>query len=422
MLMRIFAEKKYFRVAAIAAVILICGMIFAASFSRKTVGTETEAAALQLLTTGIPVTVDPQLLQPSAAQTLPAVPESEPAAQSEAVPAADSSASPQPSVPAASVSTYIFPTINDVAYPDLPAFPQMPTIEVSPDTFVFITYGHGHGVGMSQCGAIAFSRHGYDFVNILAHYYPGVSFMVDSAPPEFSSTYTGEVVKTFELVCRVVQNEMGWLAKGDREALKAQAVAVYTQLRKYGYQIPNKHSMAIAADMSKVNADVLAAVTETYGIFMTYNGDTVNATFYTNSAGVTAAGYSIWGVDTPYLRPVTSYYDWDVYTYSGYANLINVKSFTSAEMREHILKYDSKINLGPDPATWLQVLAHDKALSPEIGYMTAIRIGDRILTERDSAGEVFRLKVMNLAIKSPCFSLIYFDSNMTAHNLGAVMG
>ena len=91
------------------------------------------------------------------------------------------------------------------------------------------------------------------------------------------------------------------------------------------------------------------------------------------------------------------------------------------KIRKYIKSYDSSIQLGEDPATWLQVLAHDKALSPQIGYLTAIRIGDKVLTERDRVGETFRMYVMDLAIKSQCFSLIYFDKDLAPHDLGAVM-
>lgn len=40
--------------------------------------------------------------------------------------------------------------------------------------FVFTTKGYGHGVGMSQKGANAMAKEGYDYVQILKHYYQGV--------------------------------------------------------------------------------------------------------------------------------------------------------------------------------------------------------------------------------------------------------
>ena len=41
------------------------------------------------------------------------------------------------------------------------------------DEFVITTYGYGHGVGMSQYGAQFMAQEGYNFVEILQHYYPG---------------------------------------------------------------------------------------------------------------------------------------------------------------------------------------------------------------------------------------------------------
>jgi stage II sporulation protein D len=36
---------------------------------------------------------------------------------------------------------------------------------------VFNGSGYGHGVGMCQCGAIGYSRQGWTYDQILAHYY-----------------------------------------------------------------------------------------------------------------------------------------------------------------------------------------------------------------------------------------------------------
>ena len=39
------------------------------------------------------------------------------------------------------------------------------------DRIVFTTYGYGHGVGMSQYGAQMMALEGYDYEEILTHYY-----------------------------------------------------------------------------------------------------------------------------------------------------------------------------------------------------------------------------------------------------------
>ena len=40
-------------------------------------------------------------------------------------------------------------------------------------SFTVTTYGYGHGVGMSQTGSMLYAQQGWDYVQILNHYYPG---------------------------------------------------------------------------------------------------------------------------------------------------------------------------------------------------------------------------------------------------------
>ena len=47
--------------------------------------------------------------------------------------------------------------------------------DAASDSFLFTTRGYGHGVGMSQIGASFWAAEGWDYVEILEHYYPGAS-------------------------------------------------------------------------------------------------------------------------------------------------------------------------------------------------------------------------------------------------------
>ena len=49
------------------------------------------------------------------------------------------------------------------------------TLEYSDGVFLFTVTGFGHGVGMSQYGAMVLAREGSSWQEILAHYYPGTS-------------------------------------------------------------------------------------------------------------------------------------------------------------------------------------------------------------------------------------------------------
>lgn len=46
-------------------------------------------------------------------------------------------------------------------------------IETNQQEVIFITKGYGHGVGMSQYGAEAMAKEGYNYMDILKHYYTG---------------------------------------------------------------------------------------------------------------------------------------------------------------------------------------------------------------------------------------------------------
>jgi stage II sporulation protein D len=46
---------------------------------------------------------------------------------------------------------------------------------MSSNTYVFNGRGWGHGVGMSQEGAKGFARQGYNYEQILKHYFTGIT-------------------------------------------------------------------------------------------------------------------------------------------------------------------------------------------------------------------------------------------------------
>src|SRR5262245_66516840 len=41
--------------------------------------------------------------------------------------------------------------------------------------FVFNGHGWGHGIGLSQYGALGYAQHGAGYAAIVAHYYPGTT-------------------------------------------------------------------------------------------------------------------------------------------------------------------------------------------------------------------------------------------------------
>lgn len=118
----------------------------------------------------------------------------------------------------------------------------------------------------------------------------------------------------------------------EEEALKAQAVAARTYLYSHIEQAQNgnidaSHNGAvICTDSTHCQAytpeqkcreswgndadekwdKISAAVDDTTGQIMTYNGEIISAVFHSTSSGATEAAVDVWGSDVPYLQSVPS--------------------------------------------------------------------------------------------------------------------
>ncbi len=152
--------------------------------------------------------------------------------------------------------------------------------------------GDGHGVGMSQEGAYGYAEHGWSYEQILAHYYTGTA--LGQAPAgTMIKVLVGSKVKTLPLetyVRGVVAAEMpsGW----PLAALEAQAVAsrtyaltsdaggqrfdVYADTRSQMYE-------GTAAETASSNA----AIADTAGQIVTYEGKPATTYFFASSGGMT---------------------------------------------------------------------------------------------------------------------------------------
>jgi stage II sporulation protein D len=159
-------------------------------------------------------------------------------------------------------------------------------------TLVITGAGDGHGVGLSQDGALGYAQHGYSYEAILSHYYRGTA--LGQAP-------TGAVVRVLvgskvqrvpleRYVRGVVSAEVS--SSWPLAALQAQAVAsrtyaltahaggskfdVYADTRSQVYR-------GVAAETATTNA----AVTTTAGQIVTYAGKPAITYFFASSGGMT---------------------------------------------------------------------------------------------------------------------------------------
>ncbi len=257
-----------------------------------------------------------------------------------------------------------------------------PVINADPGQFAIVTYGWGHGVGLSQNGANYYAEYsGWTYQDILFHYYPDTYLMNTGEAEDEKITIDGEEGDVLEQVAAIVNCEVGgWM---NYEAIKAQAVAVYTYC---------KYNNNDAADLrGKPNPPqiVIDACSEVLGEALYYNDDFALTMFSASSGGITANCYEVFWADLPYLRSVSSDYDAALDPHYG-----TVTYFTDTYIKNMIeRKYE--IKLSPDPGNWIKPIYSDTT-----GYVTEVNIDDKITVR----GYDFKL---DMGLKSSKFKVYY---------------
>jgi stage II sporulation protein D len=183
-------------------------------------------------------------------------------------------------------------------------------------TLVIQGAGDGHGVGMSQEGALGYAQHGWSYNQILAHYYTGTALGQAPAGTKVK-VLIGSRVETLPLesyVRGVISAEMP--SEWPAAALQAQAVAVrtyaltahaggsrfdvYSDTRSQVYRGP-------AAETASTNAATLA----TAGQIVIYDGQPAITYFFASSGGHTEAVQDAFpgAAAQPWLVGVSDPYD-----------------------------------------------------------------------------------------------------------------
>jgi len=183
-------------------------------------------------------------------------------------------------------------------------------------TLVISGGGFGHGVGMSQEGALGYAEHGFSYTAILAHYYTGTSIGIAPAHAQVRVMMGGKVHKVaLETYVRgVVSAEVS--SNWPLAALEAQAVAsrtyaltahaggskfdVYADTRSQVYR-------GVAAQTPQTDA----AVAATAGQIVTYGGRPAITYFFASSGGRTENVENAFpgSEPQPWLRGVVDQYE-----------------------------------------------------------------------------------------------------------------
>ncbi|NCB62094.1 MAG: stage II sporulation protein D [Clostridia bacterium] len=196
---------------------------------------------------------------------------------------------------------------------------------------------------------------------------------------------SGEVIPLTmeEYLWRVVAAEMP--ASFEPEALKAQAVAARTfAYSRMGNTIENHPDADLCTDSTCCQAyidpdaaavnwgegadtfalKISAAVADTDGMVILYNGQPIEAVFHSSSAGRTLDAVEVWGNAVPYLTGVDSPEGEEVPNYHTAA------VFTPEQFKSTFLDQYPDAKLSGDPAKWFGAVTHSSN-----GGVTTIEIG-----------------------------------------------
>jgi SpoIID/LytB domain protein len=176
--------------------------------------------------------------------------------------------------------------------------------------------GDGHGVGMSQDGALGYAEHGWSYTAILSHYYTGTA--IGQAPPNtvVRVLLHGKVKRiALETYVRgVVAAEVS--ASWAMAALQAQAVASRTYAitahaggSKFDVYPDDRSQVYLgkAAETSRTNAAVAATASQ----IVTYGGQPAITYFFAGSGGHTESVQNsfLGSTPEPWLVGVADPYD-----------------------------------------------------------------------------------------------------------------
>lgn len=260
---------------------------------------------------------------------------------------------------------------------------QQPLEVASPSSgeFAFTTYGWGHGVGLSQNGANAYATYaGWSYQDILFHYYQGTYLMNTGTTDGEIVSVNGETMDVLDAVAGIVYREVG--GSMHEEAIKAQAVAVYTYIKFYGN---DSHDLLCKPNPPQNVIDICRSV---LGEALYYDGDFALTMFSASSGGYSANCYDVFSQDVPYLRSVYCEYDSVCDPHYG-----TVTYMTAEEVRRCI-ESDYGITLSDNPENWFAPYVGDS------GYIYNVIIDGQI----DVRGNDLRAC---LGLKSPKYDIAY---------------
>lgn len=224
-----------------------------------------------------------------------------------------------------------------------------------------------------------------------------------------SETFTAKIngstqtVNAYDLICRIVNNEMS--PSFSDEAIKAQAVAAYSYMKYH-----NVNGLTPTVLVKKNPSDrIKNLVSEVWGVCCYYNGSVAQTVYMASSSGYTADAKNVWGGSVPYLKSVQC--PFDIGNDPNYGSTMRVSESSMRSMLENSLG----ITLSNNPYGWLNVLSYIDG-----NYVYEISVdGQKVIS-----GRKLRENVMGHKLKSAAFDVSYSDGEFifTTYGYGHGVG
>lgn len=201
-----------------------------------------------------------------------------------------------------------------------------------------------------------------------------------------------------EIIARAVVGEI-WNEFPD-EAVKAQAVAEYTYIKKNN-EMGVSPTTALKTD---VYDRIYKLVDEVLGEAIYYNGEMIQSVFFASSCGYTNSAENVWGVDYQYLRSVDCPLD-----KTTDPNWGSTDSYSSDYIKNAV-QNTLGIALTGDPSKWFKI--NSRLDNREHGWVTSISVGGMTKANGKTIdGRTIRETVLGYSLKSAAFDLKYDKSS-----------
>ena len=209
-------------------------------------------------------------------------------------------------------------------------------------------------------------------------------------------------------------------ASFELEALKAQAVAARTYCVAGGTTYSQAHPLAqVCTDSACCQAwvsreeatakwgaeatvyaqRITQAVAQTDGLGVVYNGQPIQALFFSSAPGQTTDARAVWGEAVPYLVAVASPEGDEVPDYRSRLTL------SAGEVKKLILEQYPGADLSGTPESWLTNVVREPS-----GVISCLNVGGVPM----KGGELRKL----LGLRSACFTLSVAGDQLTFHVTG----